>query len=87
MQHHTDQVDGLTRREVTYKELFQLLQKLAAGLCEVGVRVGDRVAVVCVNSIEQVVSLLAILYAGAVPVPINPTYTSCASSSAFMLAS
>jgi len=57
----------------TYGELETKANRLAGSLIAGGVERGDRVAVCLENSMEAVVSVVAILKAGAVFVPVNPT--------------
>jgi amino acid adenylation domain-containing protein len=57
----------------TYAQLDKLTDRLAHGLIERGVRRGDRVVVYLGNSLESVLSIFAVLKAGAVFVPVNPT--------------
>jgi malonyl-CoA/methylmalonyl-CoA synthetase len=49
--------------------------RIAAALAERGVHPGDRVAVGLPNSPELVMTVLGVLQAGAVLVPLNPAYT------------
>lgn len=58
-------------RRLTYAEWNALVDRFADGLRAHGVRVGDRVAVLTYNSIEQVTALLATQKFGAVAVPLN----------------
>jgi fatty-acyl-CoA synthase len=60
---------GRTR---TYAQIDAASAALAAGLAELGVDEGDRVAVNLPNCEEWLVSLLAIARLGAVVVPLNP---------------
>jgi fatty-acyl-CoA synthase len=60
---------GRTR---TYAQIDAASAALAAGLAELGVDEGDRVAVNLPNCEEWLVSLLAIARLGAVMVPLNP---------------
>jgi amino acid adenylation domain-containing protein/thioester reductase-like protein len=57
---------------VTYRELDGWANRLAARLREVGAGPETRVAVIAERGIETVVSLLAVLKAGAAYVPIDP---------------
>src|SRR5687768_9106402 len=57
--------------ELTYAELQQQVLGLAGTLREMGVRKGDRVAVLCRNRIEYIVAYYGILAAGAIYVPLN----------------
>ncbi|NLF44572.1 MAG: AMP-binding protein, partial [Syntrophomonadaceae bacterium] len=56
----------------TYWETNQTAKKLANALLELGVRRGDRVALVLPNIPEFVFSSHAIMKIGAIIVPINP---------------
>ena len=60
-------------RRLTFAELDRDVDGFAAGLRELGVRRGDRVAVVLRNSAEAAVAIYGVLRAGAAFVPINPT--------------
>ena len=62
---------GGDRIEFKYKEVEELVNKLANFLKIKGVVKGDRVAILLVNSPEFIISLLAIQKLGAIPVPIN----------------
>ena len=61
---------------LTYSELNEKANQLARFLCKSGVAPGDRVAVSLNRSLEVIVSLLAILKAGAAYVPVDPSYPS-----------
>ncbi len=60
-------------QRLTYRELEQQCNRAAHALIALGVTRGDRVAVCLENSVEAVVSIFAILKAGAVFVMVNPT--------------
>ncbi|MGO2112289.1 MAG: AMP-binding protein [Pseudoclavibacter sp.] len=62
-------------RQVRYAELDRLAAAYAAALEAAGAQPGDRVVAVVPKSIHAVVIYLAALRAGAVYVPINPSYT------------
>jgi long-chain acyl-CoA synthetase len=62
-------------RRITYAGLDDQITALAAGLRARGIESGDRVAIVLGNRLEFVVSLYAILRAGAVAVPLNTSST------------
>ncbi|MEU8263198.1 amino acid adenylation domain-containing protein [Micromonospora sp. NPDC048999] len=64
-------VDGAA---LTYRELDVRANRLAQHLVALGVAVEDRVALLQERSIDQVVSVLAILKAGAAYVPLDPRY-------------
>ncbi|MFF7617434.1 non-ribosomal peptide synthetase [Streptomyces lavendulae] len=59
---------------LTYGELLARARRLAAGLVSRGVRPGDHVGVCLERSAELVVTLLAVLLADAVYVPMDPAY-------------
>lgn len=60
---------------VTYQELNQKVDRLAAGLYVQGIRKGDGVALILGNSPEFLIAFHGILRLGAFVVPINPLYT------------
>ena len=59
-------------RRLTYAQLERLSNRLAHALIAAGVERGDRVAVHLDNSVEAVVSIFAVLKAGAVVMMVNP---------------
>ena len=60
---------------VSFAELDAEVDRVAAGLVELGVGPGDRVAIGMPNCIEFVVAYFAVLRAGAVVVPLNVLLT------------
>jgi long-chain acyl-CoA synthetase len=58
-----------------YRQLDELADRFAAGLQRLGVRKGDRVALVLPNCPQFVYSFFGTLKVGAVVVPTNPLYT------------
>jgi long-chain acyl-CoA synthetase len=60
---------------MTYRHLDELADRFAAGLQRLGVRKGDRVALVLPNCPQFVYAFFGALKAGAVVVPTNPLYT------------
>ncbi|MGG3911806.1 long-chain-fatty-acid--CoA ligase [Peribacillus simplex] len=62
-------------KSVTYQELNQKVDQLAAGLYVQGIRKGDGVALILGNSPEFLIAYYGILRLGAFVVPINPLYT------------
>ncbi|MGE7767058.1 long-chain-fatty-acid--CoA ligase [Peribacillus sp. NPDC096540] len=62
-------------KSVTYQELNQQIDQLAAGLFAQGVRKGDGVALILDNSPEFIIAYYGILRLGAFAVPINPMFT------------
>src|SRR5260370_3223966 len=67
-------VIGRQKAIVTYGELDAQSDALAAALVDLGVKKGDRVAIVMPNCAQFVIAFYAILKAGAVVVGTNPTY-------------
>jgi long-chain acyl-CoA synthetase len=61
--------------KITYREMNELSDRLAAGLADLGIKKGDRVGIFMPNTPQFVLSYFAILKAGAVVVAINPLYT------------
>lgn len=59
---------------ITYAELFERARRFGAALVASGVAPGDRVAVWAFNSAEWITSLLGLLQAGAVLVPVNTRF-------------
>lgn len=73
----TTAIDVFERGErLTYKEVDCLSNKYAHGLRAVGVRKGDRVAVMLPNRSEMPITWFALAKLGAIMVPINMRYTS-----------
>ncbi len=60
---------------VSYGELAVAVERLAAGMMDLGVEPGDRVALVLPNCPQLVMSYLAAARLGAVTVPLNPLLT------------
>lgn len=65
---------GRISASVTYRELEDVSDALASGLISLGVKKGDRVALVMPNTTAFVISYYAILKAGGVVAATNPTY-------------
>ncbi|HSP53450.1 MAG TPA: long-chain-fatty-acid--CoA ligase [Cryobacterium sp.] len=63
-------------RRTTYTELGDQVDRAAEGLRHLGVRAGDRVALILPNCPQHVVAFYAVLRLGAVVVEHNPLYTS-----------
>jgi long-chain acyl-CoA synthetase len=60
---------------LSYAELWEGAARVAGGLCEAGIRPGDRVAIRLPNSIGWVLAFFGGLMAGAVVVPVNTRLT------------
>src|SRR6266567_5910695 len=61
------------QRRLSYKQVEEQSNQLAHALIEHGVERGDRVAIYLENSVEAVLSIFAVLKAGAVFLVVNPT--------------
>ncbi len=60
---------------LSYRELDRLTDAFAAALATLGVKKGDRVALVMPNSPQVVIAQLGAWKAGAIAAPLNPIYT------------
>jgi long-chain acyl-CoA synthetase len=60
---------------LTYSQLDKASNRFAAALHALGIRKGDRVAIMLPNILQQVIAFYGVLKAGAVLVNTNPTYT------------
>ena len=67
--------EGDEYRGISYGDLRRSVELLAFGLASLGLRRGDRVAIVSENRPEWVISDQAVVAFGAVDVPIYPTMT------------
>ena len=65
----------LVEATLTYAELDRLVDRFAAGLRSLGVRKGDRLALLLPNCPQFVIAFYGALRAGAIVVPCNPLYT------------
>lgn len=63
-------------QRLTYQEINQSADRLAASLVEMGVIRQDRVVIFLDSSVESVISLFGILKAGAIFIMLNPTMKS-----------
>lgn len=63
-------------RQTSYRKLGEQVDRAAEGLRRLGVRAGDRVALILPNCPQHVVAFYAVLRLGAVVVEHNPLYTS-----------
>ncbi len=59
---------------LSYREVDELTDRLAAGIASLGVKKGDRVGIDMLNSPQFVLTFFAVLKAGGVVVAINPLY-------------
>ncbi|KAJ7520449.1 hypothetical protein O6H91_19G006200 [Diphasiastrum complanatum] len=68
-------VNASTGRSLTYEDLYGRVRAAAAGLSQIGIGHGDVVMIVAPNSIENVVAMLAVMFAGGVVTSANPVST------------
>ncbi len=61
--------------QITYREMEEISDRLAAGLASIGVRKGDRVGIFIPNTPQFVMVYFAVLKLGAIVVAINPLYS------------
>jgi len=62
-------------REMTYGQLYERSTRLANALAQLGIKKGDRIAILLQNSFEIVESYFAIGLLGCATIPLNPMYT------------
>ena len=67
--------DDLSIRSVSFGEAFELSKRLAARLGTLGLQRGEHVAIVGENSPEWAISYFAVVWAGAVAVPLDSRAT------------
>jgi long-chain acyl-CoA synthetase len=60
---------------ITYREMDQITDQLAAGIAALGIKKGDRVGIFMPNTPQFVITFFAILKAGGVVVSVNPLYS------------
>lgn len=73
---HPDSVCTIFKgARISYKEMDQITDRLAAGLAELGVKKGDRVGIFIPNTPQFVMAYFAILKLGGVVVATNPLYS------------
>jgi len=61
--------------EISYKEMKDLTDSLAAGLHSLGIKKGDRVGLFIPNTPQFVIAYYALMKIGAIVVATNPLYT------------
>jgi acyl-CoA synthetase (AMP-forming)/AMP-acid ligase II len=61
---------------LTYRQADEIANRLAHGLLARGLSRGDRVLLICENSVEAYLAKIATAKAGLVAVPVNPTLAS-----------
>jgi len=68
-------IDGPTGRSYTFAELYGASARVAGGLVDAGLRVGDVVAIVSPNIPEYAIIFHGVAIAGGTVTTVNPTYT------------
>jgi len=61
---------------ISYRELKEAVDRMAAALADLGIKKGDTVAIYLLNSPQYVIAYFAALSLGAKVTPISPVYTS-----------
>jgi long-chain acyl-CoA synthetase len=70
--HPTSPCTNFFGRRLTYQQIKGLSDRFAAGIRRMGIRKGDRVALLLPNSPQFIVAYYGLLKAGAAIVPLNP---------------
>ena len=63
-----------TERPITYGDLDRSARQSAAGLLDLGIQPGERVAIMLPTSADFFVAFFAVLMVGAIPVPVYPPF-------------
>lgn len=63
-------------RKISYKELKEKVHRFANGLKHLGVKKGDRVGLLVLNSPDFLIAFHAIIQLGAICIPMSPVYSS-----------
>lgn len=61
---------------ITYGEYKELTDKFAHALMVNGIQKGDKILIMAVNCPQVIIAMYGAMKAGAIPVPLNPLYTS-----------
>ena len=64
-------IDGVAKKDITYKNLYDKALEIADLLIKNGTKAGDYIGVTLPRSCEQIYTIMGILFAGAVYVPIG----------------
>ena len=67
-------VFGRPAGKLTYGQLDDLSDRLAAGLAAMGIKKGDRVAIIFPNTPQFVIAFFGVLKAGGIVVALNPSF-------------
>ena len=63
-------------RKISYRELRDQVDRFATALCDLGVKKGDKIALLLLNSPQFIIAYFGALKAGATLTPISPLYVS-----------
>jgi long-chain acyl-CoA synthetase len=63
-------------QKISYRELRDQIDRFATALCDLGVKKGDRVALLLLNSPQFIIAYFGVLKAGAIVTAISPVYVS-----------
>jgi len=63
-------------KKISYMELRNKVDRLASALYDLGIKKGDRVAILLLNSPEHIIAFYATVKIGAITTPISPVYVS-----------
>jgi long-chain acyl-CoA synthetase len=63
-------------KKISYKELREKVDRFACALSHLGVKKGDRVALLLLNSPEHIIAFFGVLKAGGIVTAISPVYVS-----------
>jgi long-chain acyl-CoA synthetase len=70
---YSDRDDGGAWQTITWEQTRRQAFQLAAGLIDLGLQAGDRVALMLPNRVEHVLADFAVMHAGGVPVTVYAT--------------
>ena len=63
-------------KKITYQELREKVDRFATALSHLGIKKGDRVALLLLNSPEFIIAFFGVIKVGAIVTPISPVYVS-----------
>lgn len=63
-------------RKISFRELRDMVDRFATALSDKGVKKGDRIALLLLNSPEYIIAFFGIAKLGAISTPISPVYVS-----------
>jgi len=63
-------------QKISYRELRDQIDRFATALCDLGVKKGDKVALLLLNSPQFIIAYFGSLKAGAIVTAISPVYVS-----------